>query len=72
MSEGFMIDGPGEEAAGIVVRLQGERGYRFHAASKALEPLDGHVFATPAAAQKAALEFAGNKSKRRRAAGWLS
>lgn len=58
MSEGFMIDGLGDEAAGIVVRMKGERGYRFHAATKALEALDGHIFATPAAAQRAALEFA--------------
>jgi len=54
MSEGYTIDGRGGEAAGIVVRYEGERGFRFHSASKAYHALDGHVFATPAAAQRAA------------------
>lgn len=56
MSEGYTIDGFRGEAAGIVVRYKGERGFRFHSASKAYHTLDGHVFATPAAAQRAALD----------------
>jgi hypothetical protein len=63
MSEGFMIDGPGGQAAGIVVRLEGERGFRFHAAIKAVEALDGHVFPTPAAAQRASSEFLAFKKR---------
>ena len=35
MSEGYTIDGFRDEVAGIVVRYQGERGFRFHSASKA-------------------------------------
>jgi hypothetical protein len=58
MSEGYTIDGLGDEAAGLVVRYEGERGFRFHSASKAYHALDGHVFATPAAAQRAAHELA--------------
>ena len=57
MSEGYTIDGRGGEAAGIVVRYPGERGFRFHPASSAYQALDGHVFATPAAAQRAARDF---------------
>jgi hypothetical protein len=64
MSEGYTIDGPGDEAAGIVVREDGERGFRFHSASKAYHALDGHVFATPAAAQRAARDFARQRSQR--------
>jgi hypothetical protein len=54
MSEGYTIDGAGGEEAGIVVRYKGERGFRFHSASKTYAALDGHVFVTPAAAQRAA------------------
>ena len=57
MSEGYAIDGAHDEVAGIVVRHEGERGFRFHSASKDYDALDGHVFTTPAAAQRAAREF---------------
>lgn len=57
MSEGYAIDGYDDEVAGIVVRYQGERGFRFHAASKAYDALDGHVFVTPAAAARAARDL---------------
>ena len=58
MSEGYTIDGANDEVAGIVVRYEGERGFRFHSAAKNYDALDGHVFVTPAAAQRAAREFA--------------
>ena len=58
MSEGYTIEGPGDEIAGIVVRQDGERSFRFHSAKKDFDPLDGHVFVNPAAAQRAAREFA--------------
>ena len=57
MSEGYTIDAD-DETAGIVVRYEGERGFRFHSASRAFDALDGHVFVTPAAAERAAREFA--------------
>jgi hypothetical protein len=57
MSEGHTIDGAGDEVAGIVVRYEGERGFRFHSASKAYDALAGHVFVTPAAAQRAAQDL---------------
>jgi hypothetical protein len=58
MSEGYTIDGINDEVAGIVVRQDGERGYRFHSAMRRFDALDGHVFVTPAAAQRAARDFA--------------
>ena len=64
MSEGYTIDGFGDEAAGIVVRYEGERGFRFHSANRTYHTLDGHVFATPAAAQRAAREIARERSRR--------
>ena len=67
MSEGYTIDGNGDEVAGIVVRQDGERGFRFHAATRGFDALDGHVFVTPAAAQRAALEFARTRPSRRAA-----
>jgi hypothetical protein len=64
MSEGYTIDGSNDEIAGIVVRYQGERGFRFHAASKAYHALDGHVFVTPAAAERAARDLARTRTAR--------
>ena len=61
MSEGYTIDGNGDEVAGIVVRLEGERGFRFHAAASGFDALDGHVFVTAAAAR----EFARGRPQRR-------
>jgi hypothetical protein len=66
MSEGYTIDGLDDEAAGIVVRYDGERGFRFHSASKVYQALDGHVFATPAAAQRAARDMARIRGTRAR------
>ena len=67
MSEGYTIDGYDDEVAGIVVRYQGERGFRFHASSKAYDALDGHVFVTPAAAERAARDLGRPRFPRARA-----
>jgi len=66
MSEAYTIDGPDDEIAGIVVRYEGERGFRFHSALKAFDALDGHVFVTPAAAQRAARDFVHKRAPRTR------
>lgn len=66
MSEGYTIDGADDEVAGIVVRYQGERGFRFHASAKRYDALDGHVFVTPAAAQRAARDVARGRGIARR------
>lgn len=68
MSEGYTIEGSGDEIAGIVVRQEGERAYRFHSAARSFDALDGHVFVTPAAAQRAAGEFACGSRRRAREA----
>ncbi len=64
MSEGFTIETARGETAGIVVRWQGERGYRFHAADRKFHALDGHVFATPSAAERAVADFTGGNGGR--------
>jgi len=64
MSEGYTIDGYNDEVAGIVVRYQGERGFRFHSAGKAYDALDGHVFVTPAAAERAARDLGHKRAAR--------
>lgn len=64
MSEGFTIETVRGETAGIVVRLKGERGYRFHAADGKFHVLDGHVFATPRAAERAVADVAVTGSRR--------
>jgi len=53
MSEGYSIE-VGDEIVGMVVREDGEWGFRFHAAVKAVDPLDGHIFSKPSAAELAA------------------
>ena len=57
MSEGYALEDPRGETAGIVVRQKGERGFRFHASLKDYDQLDGHVFASPVAAQRAIRDF---------------
>jgi hypothetical protein len=53
MSEGYSIE-VGDEIVGMIVRQHGERGFRFHAAVKAVDALDGHIFSKPWAAERAA------------------
>lgn len=65
MSEGYTIDGLGDEVAGIVVRHPGERGFKFHSAAKGFDALNGHVFVSPQAAQRVAREFATLHGSRR-------
>jgi hypothetical protein len=53
MSNSYIIE-TWKGAAGIVVR--DGRGFRFFAAKREFDSLDGHLFATPRAAEAAALE----------------
>jgi hypothetical protein len=53
MSEGYSIE-VADEIVGLVVRHDGERGYRFHAATKSVDAMDGHVFCRPRDAERAA------------------
>lgn len=58
MSEGYALEDSRGETVGIVVRQKGDRGFRFHASVGAYDALDGHLFATPVAAQRAVRDFA--------------
>jgi hypothetical protein len=57
MSEGYAIEDGSGEMVGLVVRDAGERAFRFFSAAKAFDVLDGNIFATPRAAQRAVHEF---------------
>jgi hypothetical protein len=67
MSEGFVVDGINGKTAGIVVRQAGERGFRFHSSHKRFDAMDGQVFVSPVAAQRAVIAF--EKLKRRQSHG---
>jgi hypothetical protein len=57
MSEGYAIEDQSGETVGLVVREAGERVFRFFSAARAFDVLDGNVFATPRAAQRAVHDF---------------
>ena len=56
----------GETQAGLVSRRGDERVFTFISAAAAFDALEGHRFATPGAAERAARQLAGS----RRARGW--
>jgi hypothetical protein len=60
MSEGYSIE-VADELVGIVVRGDDERVFRFHSAVKEYKALDGHRFAKPEAAERAAREHAAHR-----------
>jgi hypothetical protein len=60
MSEGYSIE-IADELVGIVVRGEGERAFRFHSAVKEYQALDGHRFAKPEAAMRAAREHSASR-----------
>ncbi|MET3889631.1 hypothetical protein ABIE41_000707 [Bosea sp. OAE506] len=56
----------GETQAGLVSRRGEERFFTFISAASAFDALEGHRFATPGAAERAARQLAGS----RRGRGW--
>jgi hypothetical protein len=62
MSDAYIIE-IADETAGIVVRQQSDEGYRFHAALPKYFPLDGHIFAGPRDAERAASAHFGRKRR---------
>jgi hypothetical protein len=58
MSEAYTIEDHRGSIAGIVVRQAGERGFRFVSSARAYDAMDGHVFVSAQAAQRAAHEIA--------------
>jgi hypothetical protein len=60
LSEGYSIE-VADELVGIVVRGADERVFRFHSAVKEYKALDGHRFARPEAAERAAREHSAHR-----------
>ena len=58
MSEGYTLEDRRGIVAGIVVRQRGEREFRFFSSSTAYGSLDGKMFGSAAAAQRAVRAFA--------------
>ncbi len=68
MSDAFVIE-VADETAGIVVRQDLEKTYRFHASLPRYFPLDGKIFSAPRDAERAAqAHFARNSKQKARAA----
>ena len=57
MSEGYTVEDQQGETIGIVVRKESGRGFRFFSSVRAFDVLDGHIFATAEAAQRAARDI---------------
>ena len=66
MSEGYTVEDAQGETIGIVVRKESGRGFRFFSATRAFDALDGHIFASAEAAQRAArdIERVGKRGRR--------
>lgn len=64
MSDAYIIE-VANETAGIVVRQEDEKSYRFHASLPRYYPLDGQRFALPRDAERAALARFGGRAKQR-------
>jgi len=64
MSDAFVIE-VADETAGIVVRLDSEKSYRFHASLPRYFSLDGKAFATPRDAERAALAQIGRSGRQK-------
>jgi hypothetical protein len=64
MSDAFIIE-VADEIAGIVVRQDSEKSYRFHASLPRYYPLDGKIFSAPRDAERAALAQLGRGAKQK-------
>lgn len=67
MSEGYTVEDAHGETVGIVVRKESGGGFRFFSSARAFDALDGEIFASAEAAQRAARDI-GRIGKR----GWRS
>jgi hypothetical protein len=56
MTEAYTIE-VNHDLVGIVVRQDGEHGFRFHSGAKSFDALDGMTFVKPRDAQRAAEEL---------------
>ncbi len=57
MSEGYTVEDTQGETIGIVVRKESGRGFRFFSSVRTFDALDGRIFATAQAAQRAARDI---------------
>ena len=57
MSEGYTVEDTQGETIGIVVRKEVGRGFRFFSSAREFDVLDGHIFASAQAAQRAARDI---------------
>jgi hypothetical protein len=64
MSKSYVIE-VGDDQAGIIIREDGEREYRFHAALQSFHALEGRRFANPFLAERAAIAHAVSRRRRR-------
>lgn len=65
MSDAYVIE-VANETAGIVVRQESEKTYRFHASLPRYYPLDGKLFSAPRDAERAAIAQFGHRFKKAR------
>ncbi|HRN87815.1 hypothetical protein [Hyphomicrobium sp.] len=64
MSDAYVIE-VANETAGIVVRQENEKTYRFHASLPRYYPLDGKLFSAPRDAERAAIAQFGSRFKQK-------
>jgi hypothetical protein len=67
MSKSYVIE-VGDDQAGVIIREEGEREYRFHAAWERYSALEGRRFANPLLAERAAIAHAVSRRRRQSAA----
>jgi hypothetical protein len=63
MSKSYVIE-VGDDQAGLVIREDGEKQYRFHAALQSYNALEGRHFANPFLAEQAAIANAVSRRRR--------
>ena len=64
MSKSYVIE-VGDDQAGVIIREEGEREYRFHAALERYSALEGWRFANALLAERAAMAHAVSRRRRR-------
>lgn len=67
MSRTYVIE-VGDDQAGLIIREDGEREYRFHSAHALYDGLEGRTFANALLAERAAIAHSVSRRRRSRAA----
>ena len=66
MSKSFVIE-VGDDQAGVIIRDEGERDYRFHSALDRYDALEGRRFANAFLAERAAIAHSVSRRQKRHA-----